>query len=118
MSAGPVRLLSPIWSLLEMKSYHLTFLLLLLFAAPALAQTSSGYLDDSGNWQWEHDTGTPGTSTGQLNFDTANPSLIAWPRRFPSPTPTNVAEGFLSSLGNNSLATNSFYNTYRSKDRG
>ena len=56
-----------------MKTIHLLFLL--LFAVPILAQTSSGYLDNSSNWQWEHDDGTPETSTGQLIFDNAKPSL-------------------------------------------
>jgi hypothetical protein len=69
--AGPASLLPGVP--VQIKTFHLAFLLLL--AVPAIAQTSSGYLDDGGNWQWEHDNGTPGTSTGQLIFDVANPSV-------------------------------------------
>ena len=56
---------------MHIKNFYLAFLLLL--AVPAIAQRSSGDLDQSGNWLSEHDNGTPGSSTGQLLF--AVPSI-------------------------------------------
>jgi hypothetical protein len=108
--AAPVRLL-PYWSFLQMKT-RLTFLLLLLFAVPALAQTSSGYLDNSPNWQWEHDNGTPGTSTGQLIFNNAKPSLNGSSTEFLVAYADYGGERFHVLFGYDSSATYFIYDTY------
>ena len=76
-----------------MKNFPLAFLLLL--AVPAIAQTSSGYLDQSGSWKWEHDTGTPGSSTGQLISVSPVRRWMVRQRSFSSPILSTVANAFI-----------------------
>jgi hypothetical protein len=93
-----------------MKTIHLLFLL--LFAVPIFAQTSSGYLDNSSNWQWEHDDGTPGTSTGQLIFNNAKPSLNGSSTEFLVAYSKYGGERFHQVFGYDSNATYFIYDTY------
>jgi hypothetical protein len=93
-----------------MKNFPLAFLLLL--AVPAIAQTSSGYLDNSSAWQWEHDTGTPGSSTGQLIFGVANPSLNGSATEFVVPYSHYGGERFHVKFGNDTAATYFIYDTW------
>ena len=93
-----------------MKTFLLAFLLLL--AAPAIAQTSSGYLDQSGSWKWEHDTGTPGSSTGQLIFGVASPSVDGAATEFLVSYSQYGGERFHMVFGNDTVATNFIYDTY------
>ena len=95
---------------MQMKFFHLAFLLLL--AVPAIAQTSSGYLDNSGNWLWEHDTGTPGSSTGQLIFDVANPSVNGSSTEFVVSYSDYGGERFHRVFGNDISASYFIYDTY------
>lgn len=94
-----------------MKILYITFLVLLL-AAAALAQTSSGYLDNSSNWQWEHDTGTPGTSTGQLIFDNRKPSLNGSSTEFLVAYSKYGGERYHLLFGFDGSATYFIYDTY------
>jgi hypothetical protein len=67
----------------EVKIFIHTVLMLLVFAAPAFAGSaaipssaiSSGDLAGSGRWEWNHDKGTPGTSTGYSSYPVSNPSV-------------------------------------------
>ena len=93
-----------------MKNFPLA--LLLLLAAPAIAQTSSGYLDQSGSWKWEHDTGTPGSSTGQLIFGVASPSVDGAATEFLVSYSQYGGERFHTVFGNDTVATNFIYDTY------
>jgi hypothetical protein len=93
-----------------MKTFHLAFLLLL--AIPAIAQTSSGYLDDGGNWQWEHDNGTPGTSIGQLTFDVAKPSVDGTATEFLVAYSDYGGERFHLLFGYDNTPTYFIYDTY------
>ncbi len=95
---------------MQIKIFHLAFLLLL--AVPAIAQTSSGYLDQSGAWQWEHDNGTPGSSTGQLIFGVANPSVDGSATEFVVPYSHYGGERFHLVFGNDTAATYFVYDTY------
>jgi hypothetical protein len=98
------------WSPVYMKIFSIAFLLLL--AAPAIAQTSSGYLDQSSNWKWEHDTGTPGTSTGQLIFGVGSPSLDRSATEFLVSYSDYGGERFHLAFGNDTAATYFVYDTY------
>jgi hypothetical protein len=95
---------------MHMKTFPLAFLLLL--AVPAIAQTSSGYLDQSGNWKWEHDTGTPGSTTGQLIFGVANPSVDGSSTEFVVSYSQYGGERFHLVFGNDTAATYFVYDTY------
>jgi hypothetical protein len=108
--AAPVRLFS-YWSSVHMKTLRLTFLVL-LFAIPVLAQTSSGYLDNSPNWQWEHDNGTPGSSTGQLVFNNTKPSLNGSSTEFLVAYSDYGGERFHLLFGYDNTATYFIYDTY------
>jgi len=94
----------------QIKTFHLAFLL--LFAVPAIAQSSSGYLDQSGSWQWEHDNGTPGSSTGQLIFGVANPSVDGSATEFVVSYSDYGGERFHLVFGNDTAATYFVYDTY------
>jgi hypothetical protein len=107
--AGPAHPLSP-GVPVQIKTFHLAFLLLL--AVPAIAQSSSGYLDQSGNWQWEHDNGTPGSSTGQLIFGVANPSVDGSATEFVVSYSHYGGERFHLVFGNDTAATYFVYDTY------
>jgi hypothetical protein len=95
---------------MQTKIFRLAFLLLL--AVPAIAQTSSGYLDNSTAWLWEHDTGTPGSSTGQLIFDVANPSLNGSATEFVVSYSDYGGERFHRTFGNDTSARYFIYDTY------
>jgi hypothetical protein len=95
---------------MQMKIVHLAFLLLL--AVPAVAQTSSGYLDNSSAWKWEHDAGTPGSSTGQLIFNVANPSLNGSATEFVVSYSDYGGERFHLMFGNDTSASYFIYDTW------
>ena len=96
-----------------MKIFQLAFPLVLAFLAiPAIAQRSSGYLEGSGNWLWEHDSGTPGTSTGQLIFGVANPSVDGSSTEFVVPYSHFGGERFHLMFGNDTSARYFVYDTY------
>jgi hypothetical protein len=94
----------------QIKTFHLAFLLLL--AVPAIAQSSSGYLDQSGSWQWEHDNGTPGSSTGQLIFNVTNPSLDGSATEFLVAYSQYGGERYHLLFGSDTAATYFIYDTY------
>jgi hypothetical protein len=94
----------------QIKIFHLAFLLLL--AVPAIAQRSSGYLDQSGAWQWEHDNGTPGSSTGQLSFGVTNPSLDGSSTQFLVAYSQYGGERYHLLFGSDAAATYFIYDTY------
>jgi hypothetical protein len=97
----------------QKKIIQLAFLLVLAtLAIPANAQTSSGYLEGSGNWQWEHDAGTPGTSTGQLIFGVARPSVDGSATEFVVPYSQFGGERFHLLFGNDTSARYFVYDTY------
>ena len=95
---------------MQTKFVHLTFLLLL--GLPAIAQTSSGYLDNSSAWKWEHDAGTPGSSTGQLIFNVANPSVNGAATEFVVSYSDYGGERFHLVFGNDTNASYFIYDTW------
>jgi hypothetical protein len=102
------------------KLFGRAVLMLLVFAAPALAgsqtipsySVSSGDLSASSRWQWNHDKGTPGSSTGYTSYPVGNPSMDGKSRQFSMTYWNHGGEIYHASWGNDRYATHFVYDTY------
>jgi hypothetical protein len=89
----------------------------LLFTGAALGQIpsnamSSGYLNLSSDWLWEHDDGTPGTSTGQLTLGINTPSLDNQSAKFTMSYTNYGGERYHLFFASDTVATYFVYDTY------
>jgi hypothetical protein len=104
----------------EVKIFIHTVLMLLVFAAPAFAGSaaipssaiSSGDLAGAGRWEWNHDKGTPGTSTGYSSYPVSNPSVDGKAREFSVSYWHYGGEIYHLTYGNDRYATHFVYDTY------
>jgi hypothetical protein len=95
-------------------------LTLFIFAAPVFAgsptipssATSSGDLNGSGRWEWNHDKGTPGTSVGYSSYPVSKPSLDGRSREFSVSYWHYGGEIYHLTFGNDRYATHFIYDTY------
>ncbi len=104
-----------------MKLFGIALLLSGLAAGPAFAQSaavipptaiSSGDLVGSSRWEWKHDEGTPGTSTGYSSYAVTSPSIDELARRFHVAYSHHGGEIYHLSFGNDKAATHFVYDTY------
>jgi hypothetical protein len=104
-----------------MKPSAMTLLLFGMIAATASARASSiippsavatGDLVGSSRWEWKHDAGTPGTSTGYSDYAVASPSLDQAARKFHVAYSDHGGEIYHLSFGNDPTATHFVYDTY------
>src|SRR6516165_8824752 len=103
--------------------------MLLVFAAPVIAggqaipsditsqtnpsnATSSGDLVGAGRWEWNHDRGTPGTSTGHSSYPIGNPSTDGKAREFSVSYWHYGGEIYHLTFGNDRYATHFVYDTW------
>ena len=86
--------------------------LLSLIAPAAFASTSSGNLTGSSRWEWNHDKGTPGTSTGYSSYAVSSPSLDKEARELSVSYWNHGGEIYHVSFGNDAYATHFVYDTY------
>lgn len=94
--------------------------ILLLSSIPAIAQipsnaTSTGNLDGGnsyGNWEWNHDPGTPGTSTGYSSYPVTTPSLDNLAREFDVAYADYGGELYHLLFGNDTSSTYFVYDTW------
>jgi hypothetical protein len=86
--------------------------MLLIIAVPAFGQISSGELTGHGGWQWSHDGGTSGTSTGSSYYAISSPSLGGTARQFTISYWNHGGEIYHLSFGNDAVATHFIYDTY------
>lgn len=90
---------------------------LLLLAMPALAQKippsaiTTGDVDGSSSWLWNHDNGTPGTSTGTSTL-VSSPSLDGQARAFSVAYSDYGGENYHLVFGQDPNATHFVYDTY------
>jgi hypothetical protein len=73
---------------------------------------SSGYLDGSSKWEWNHDPGTSGSSTGTSIYPIASPSLDNLAREHKFSYTDHGGEIYHLSFGNDSAATHFVYDTH------
>ena len=71
----------------------------------------SGDLDDASNWEYEHDSGTPGESRGSTVYPATTPSYDA-AREFYMTYSQNGGELYHLSFGSDASATHFAYDTY------
>ncbi len=95
-----------------MKILTSAFLLLSLLVPTAFASTSSGNLTGSSRWEWNHDKGTPGTSTGYSSFAVESPSIDKEAREMSVSYWDHGGEIYHLSFGNDESATHFVYDTY------
>ena len=74
--------------------------------------TSSGDLVSAGRWEWNHDKGTPGTSTGYSSYPMGNPSIDGKAREFSISYWHYGGEIYHLTFGNDRYATHFFYDTW------
>lgn len=91
--------------------------MLLLLAVPAFGQIpsyarSTGELTGAGGWHWNHDGGTPGTSTGSSNYAVSSPSLGGSARGFGISYWNHGGEIYHLTFGSDTVATHFVYDTY------
>jgi hypothetical protein len=71
----------------------------------------SSNLDDSTNWKWEHDPGTPGSSVGTTAI-VSSPSRDGAARKFSMTYSSNGGERYHLSFANDTSATHFVYDTW------
>ena len=74
--------------------------------------TSSGDLDSSTDWEWNHDPGTPGSSTGSTAYPISSPSMDGAARKFYFTYSGNGGEIYHLSFAHDTTATHFVYDTY------
>ena len=74
--------------------------------------TSSGDLDGSTDWEWNHDPGTPGSSTGSTAYPISSPSMDGAARKFYFTYSGSGGEIYHLSFGNDTTATHFVYDTF------
>jgi hypothetical protein len=81
---------------------------------PSIPSTakSSGDLTGSSSWEWEHDTGTPGTSVGSSKYAVSSPSLDKAAREFYVTYADHGGELYHLAFGTDASATHFVYDTY------
>lgn len=101
----------------RMKFFGHAILMSFLLAVPMFATTSSGIPSnarvsrsvDGGNWAWEHDRGTPGTSSGSSYYAVSNPSTDGKSREVNVSYYNHGGERYHTSVANDSSATHFVY---------
>jgi hypothetical protein len=73
---------------------------------------SSGDLDGASNWEWNHDPGTRGTSTGSGHFPEFSPSLDNKAREYSFSYFDHGGEIYHVSFARDTVATHFVYDTY------
>ncbi len=87
-------------------------------AAPIVATpfpetaTSSGDLEGSAKWEWNHDPGTPGSSRGSSVYPQASPSLDGTARQYYFTYAKQGGEIYHLTFGSDTNATHFVYDTY------
>lgn len=77
---------------------------------PSYAQVS-GSIDGWGSWQWEHDGGTPGTSSGSSYYAVSSPSTDGNSREIAVSYWDHGGERYHTSVTNDAAATHFVYET-------
>ena len=78
---------------------------------PATA-TSSGNLEGSAKWEWNHDPGTPGSSRGSSLYPQTNPSLDGTARQYYFTYANHGGEIYHLQFGSDANATHFVYDTF------
>jgi hypothetical protein len=73
---------------------------------------TAGDLDGADNWEWNHDPGTPGSSTGSTLYPVTNPSLDNAARGFFVNYSDHGGEIYHLSFGKDTSVSNFVYDTY------
>jgi hypothetical protein len=73
---------------------------------------SSGYLDGSSHWEWNHDPGTKGTSTGTSQYPETSPSIDYKARQYSFSYSDHGGEIYHISFANDTTATHFVYDAY------
>jgi hypothetical protein len=73
---------------------------------------STGNLTGSSAWQWEHDSGTPGTSVGSSKYAVSSPSMDKEAREFYVSYAGHGGELYHLAFGTDASATHFVYDTY------
>ncbi len=73
---------------------------------------SSGNLTGSDRWAWNHDSGTPGSSTGYSSYAVSKPSLDGAAREFSVSYSKKGGEIYHMSFANDENSTHFVYDTY------
>jgi hypothetical protein len=81
-------------------------------SGPIPANAVAVDLNPLGNWQWNHDPGTPGTSVGTTNDGIGSPSLSGSSREFKASYSDRGGEIFYISFASDTAATHFVYDTY------
>ena len=71
--------------------------------------TSSGFLEGSAKWEWNHDPGTPGNSVGSSQFPVTSPSMDSKAREYSFSYSDHGGEIYHLSFGRDALATHFVY---------
>lgn len=73
---------------------------------------SSGDLSGASNWQWNHDPGTPGTSSGTTTYAVNGPSVDGAAREFSVNYSSHGGEIYHLTFAHDSSATHFVYDTF------
>ncbi len=74
--------------------------------------TSSGELDGSTDWEWNHDPGTPGSSTGSTAYPISSPSMDGAARKLYFTYSDSGGEIYHLTFAHDTTATHFVYDTY------
>jgi hypothetical protein len=74
--------------------------------------TSSGDLDGSTDWEWNHDPGTPGSSTGSTAYPISSPAMDGAARKFYFTYSDGGGEIYHLSFAHDTTVTHFVYDTY------
>jgi hypothetical protein len=77
-----------------------------------ISGTSSGDLDGATEWEWNHDPGTPGSSTGSTAYPISSPSMDGAARKFYFTYSGSGGEIYHLSFAHDTTATHFVYDTY------
>jgi hypothetical protein len=78
----------------------------------SVSGTSSGDLDGSTDWEWNHDPGTPGSSTGSTAYPISSPAMDGAARKFYFTYSSSGGEIYHLSFAKDTTATHFVYDTY------